>query len=198
MEMRQVVCLGLLVAFLACAAWADIINGSFETGDFTGWRTQISLAAVEVAAGGTDGAWHARGELFGVQAGDIFGPGLIVVWQEVCVPADAQYLLFDAQVAGPAYLNVHVHDAGEHNPDLTVTASGWNRYSVAVWDLQGLVRPVIFMARDYDVGQRFIALDAVHFTNVPEPSTAAMLVSCVGLAWVLQVVEPLARKGARR
>jgi hypothetical protein len=41
-----------VVIFAPCIAWGNIINGGFETGDFTGWST-IGIVSIETAAFGT-------------------------------------------------------------------------------------------------------------------------------------------------
>jgi hypothetical protein len=84
-----------------------MVNGSFETGDFTGWGTQdltVPYYALGVRGAGpanygfsrapTDGSYVADN---GFDGG---GPGTIAIWQDVSIPAGAQATLtFDWRAA---------------------------------------------------------------------------------------------------
>ena len=185
-----------VAALLACPAGADIINGSFETGDFTGWHWQTSLSDALVVSGGTDGAWQAQIQLYGqyveLPSGRSgFGRGYTALWQEVVVPTDAQYLLFDAWVEGYAYGQMHVHEWGEMEPDVFVYAGAPTTYAIDVSTLRGALAPFMFACYDTDVGDNnLVHLDNVRFTDVSEPSSILLMAS--GMAGLLRTAV---RKG---
>ena len=95
----------LVPAALAAAPQQLLVNGSFETGDFTGWGTQdlaSPFSPLVVRGAGpspgfglfatapTDGSYVADS---GFDGG---GPGTIAVWQDVSIPAgDQATLTFD-------------------------------------------------------------------------------------------------------
>jgi len=179
-------------ALLTCPAAADIINGSFETGDFTGWNDQTSGSYAEVVPGGTDGAWHAQVHLFGeyvdLPQGTVFGRGFYALWQEFLVPDDAKYLAFDAWVEGSLYIQVHAHLRGEENYDLIVTASEPTSFIIDVSDVAGDVGPLDFLFYDTDEGTNIGHLDNVHVVVIPEPSCVLLIASgLIGLSVLRRV-----------
>jgi hypothetical protein len=95
-----------LAAALLCAgrAQAQFVNGSFETGDFTGWVTQdldTPLMPLAVVPAGTDNGFASLsttptdGLLTAVTGFDGSGPGTIFLAQDVTVPTNRTTLLFD-------------------------------------------------------------------------------------------------------
>jgi len=174
----------VLVALLACPGWADIINGSFETGDFTGWHVDEVLGFAQVVPGGTDGV--SMGQLtcegtYSVNDPDLFVPALVAVWQSVDVQAGDSWLLFDAWVDGNVTLQA-VIPWGEW-VEVTVTCATPSTYALPVWQAQGNSINVDFRARDYDIGTNVAYVDNVRLTGVPEPAGSAMV--AVGLSGVL-------------
>ena len=97
----------LVPAALAAAPQQLMVNGSFETGDFTGWGTHdltVPYDALGVRGAGagnfgfasapTDGSYVADN---GFDGG---GPGTIAIWQDVSIPAGNQATLtFDWRAA---------------------------------------------------------------------------------------------------
>jgi len=174
--MRHLTLVAAVVALLACPAWADIINGSFETGDFTGWRLQEINGYGEVIEGGTHGLETARLVLEGhyIPWGEdwVFSSADVGLWQEsVQVPLDAQYLVFDAWVEGHGFAIAGLtqdHKVTVQSPVLTT-------YAIAVHDIVGSVKTIEFRGRDTEVGENYVYLDNVRFTDVPEPGALLML-----------------------
>jgi len=176
MEMRGIGCLCLLVALLACPGWSDIINGSFETGDFTGWLDQETRGVAEVVPGGTDGAWMAQMTLQGYylpppRDGD-FGAALVGVFQDLEVPVDARFLLFDAWVDGFGVGYAHLPCTGLS--ETIITATQPTTSAIPVSDVAGQDCTFVFYGRDYEVGSNHVYLDNVRFTDIPEPGTLAL------------------------
>jgi len=183
MEMRQIVCLAGLVALLSCPAWADIINGSFETGDFTGWLTDESRGFAEVGPGGTDGSWMARLTLEGYYLppprDTQFGDALVGVFQHLEVPLHARFLLFDAWVDGFGVGYAHLPCADPTEMIITVTQP--TTFAIPVSQVSGQDCTFYFVGRDTDVGSNHAYLDNVRFTDVPEPTTAMLVLSSMAL-----------------
>ena len=177
MGLRQIAWMGVLVALLACPAWADIINGSFETGDFTGWVIDDWMGSASVIDGGTDGIKAARlkpeGRLVSSDDGPVFVHGFVFVGQELVVPADACYILFDAWVEGNV---IGYSDLVDPNlPEVTITSFSPTTYSLNVWSWRG--EEVLFgvVARDTALGDNCVYFDNARFTNIPELPTHSML-----------------------
>ena len=182
-----------VVALVACPAGADIINGSFETGDFTGWLKQEARGAASVVPGGTDGSWMAEMELHGEYVerpgGTVFAPALVCLFQELTVPGDAQFLVFDAWVEG--FSTIRVFLSVPDSPEVLVSANGPTTYVVPVAGVQEVSTFVNFLARDEDVGTNRAYLDHVRFTDIAEPSSAALLAS--GVLWAAIALQRTAR-----
>jgi hypothetical protein len=84
----------------AARAPAQFVNGSFETGDFTGWVTQDledPLQALDTSSEGGFTVPHppTDGVVCATTGFDGAGPGTIFLAQDVTVPADKTTLLFD-------------------------------------------------------------------------------------------------------
>jgi len=183
------VLLAAYAVLLACPAGAGIINGSFETGDLTGWGSEEIGGYIEVVPGGTAGDWFASLKLEGryveMPSGTIFGPSYVGVAQRFVVPGDAQYLLFDSWVAGFGTLHVSLGDI--HAPQIIVTSQAPATYALDVSDKQGQEVCFTTLGRDTDVGDNNYAyLDNLRLTDVPEPSSMLMLGA--GLSVVLKAV----------
>ena len=184
MEMRRIASMCLLVALLECPAWADIINGSFETGDFTGWYVDDVFGSAAVVDGGTDGWKAARLKPEGRNTLDgdpPFVPGYVFVGQNLTVPHDACYILFDAWVEGDAigYSDLVNPDF----PEVTITSLLPATYSLDVSSRRG--EQVLFgvVARDTAPGDNYVYFDNVRFTDIPEPGTLALCAT--GALWLL-------------
>jgi len=186
MEMRQIVCLTGLVALLTCVASADIVNGSFETGDFTGWRTDDIGGFCQVVAGGTHGQWMARltleGRYLPDDGGYRFAPASTMLYQyPVDIPADAMYLLFDAWVEGDSYAIASFTE--DHLVE--VTAAYPTQYAIDLTGIRGLSLELDFLGRDTDVGENYAYLDNVRFTDVPEPGTFGLCLTGILALWTV-------------
>jgi len=183
--MQRAMCVGFVVMLLVCPAWAEIINGSFETGDFTGWGGDAHKGYSEVVPGGTDGYWTARLKLEGtyvdMPGGTIFGPSHVGVAQRFLVPDDAEYLLFDSWVEGFATLHVSLVDV--HQPEIVVSGHAPATYFLDISDRQGQEAVFMTLGRDTDVSDaNYAYLDNVRLVLIPEPS-CVLLVAC-GMAGV--------------
>jgi hypothetical protein len=93
---------------VAGTARAQFVNGSFESGDFTGWVTQDlgdPLTALDVVTAGTGlelGEFEATptdGSHLVVTGCDGDGPGTIFLAQDVSIPAKSTLLKFDYRAA---------------------------------------------------------------------------------------------------
>ena len=136
----------LVPAALAAAPQQLMVNGSFETGDFTGWGTHdltVPFYGLGVRGAGfgnygfmrapTDGSYVADN---GFDGG---GPGTIAIWQDVSIPAGSQATLtFDSRAAWSMSglsrkLDFVVEPGGGGTPvettNLVTTPNIWN-----VWD----------------------------------------------------------------
>jgi len=178
MVMRQIARMGVLVALLVCPARAKIINGSFETGDFTGWRTEALHGWADVVPGGTDGDWVARLNPRGYYiGGGGFLPDEIVLVQDFVVPAWAAFLLFDAWVEehgiGEVYLGHFMP-----GPDVRVDSSSPKTYAISLEQLQpGSETWISFLAKDTDTGENAVLIDNVRLAEIPEVCTVLMFLS---------------------
>jgi len=169
MEMRQIVCLAGLGALLACPAWSDIINGSFETSDFTGWSVgaQSWYNEALVVPGGTDGDWHAFIHLW--------SNGNLHVAQNFDFTAGPYALAFDAWIEGDAHA---VASVWEHTTAQSVVDFGPTP-TTYVLDLSRYSNQTLAFAfevstdRDTDEGAGH--LDNVRIVEIPEPGTLMML-----------------------
>ena len=181
--MRYIVTV-VIAALLACSAWAEIINGSFETGDFTGWLTDEMRGYASVVPGGTEGAWMAHMALEGYYVdapdGPRFAEGMVGVRQDLGVPLVAQFLVFDAWVEGSAVAYALLRFCGE--AEITVTGPVPTTYVIRVVCAEAEVDEFYFTAWQTDAGDSFVYLDNVRFTDVPEPS--CVLLVALGMAGV--------------
>ena len=97
----------LVPAALAAAPQQLMVNGSFETGDFTGWGTQdlaVPYYALGVRGAGSSNFGFTRAPTDGSYVADSGfdggGPGTIAIWQDVSIPAgDQATLTFDWRAA---------------------------------------------------------------------------------------------------
>jgi hypothetical protein len=95
----------VLVGWIALAGSADaqIVNGSFETGDFTGWIVEdlaVPYYPMSVKAEGTFATMFVKleptdGEFAMVNGFDGGGPGTILLAQDVLIPKGRPVLMFD-------------------------------------------------------------------------------------------------------
>jgi hypothetical protein len=186
--MRQTGWVFVLVALLACPAWADIINGSFETGDFTGWLIDELQGTAQVVAGGTEGDWVAclAPEGRDIWNGEewVFSDGRVHLWQEdIDVPCDARFLLFDAWVQG--YGLGYVSFPGPAQ-EVVVSSIAPVTYAIDVSAIQGTTGSRLAMkARDTDVGDNYVYLDNVRFSDIPEPGSFGLCLSGMLALWTL-------------
>jgi len=189
--MRYIVTV-VVATLLACPAWAGIINGSFETGDFTGWLDQETRGVAEVVPGGTDGAWMAELTLEGYYLpppnDTQFGAALVGVFQDFQVPLGAQFLLFDAWVDGFSVGHGHLPCADP--AETIITATQPTTFAIPVGEVGGQDCTLFFWGRDYDVGSNHVYLDNVRFTDIPEP--ASLLLCATGALWL--TLRPLRRR----
>jgi len=186
--MRYIVTV-LIAGLLACSAWAEIINGSFETGDFTGWLTDEMRGYASVVPGGTDGGWKAQMALEGYYldgpGGDDFAEGMVGVRQDLGVPLEAQFLVFDAWVQGSGVAYALLRFCGQS--EITVAGSVPTTYAIRVMPAEAEVDEFYFTAWQTDAGDSFVYLDNVRFSDIPEPATLVLL-GC-GLGGVIPLIR---------
>jgi len=176
--MRYIVTV-FIAALLACPAVAGIVNGSFETGDFTGWLTDEMRGYASVVPGGTDGSWSAKMTLQGYYvdgpSGAVFGSAMVGVIQEFQVPAGAWCLVFDAWVIGAS-----VGYASVPNPDeplLSFTNTNPTTFAVPIGGSQGGVYRFGFWGEDTSPGDNCVYLDNARVVVIPEPGAFGLLLT---------------------
>ncbi|HEY1929405.1 MAG TPA: PEPxxWA-CTERM sorting domain-containing protein [Caulobacteraceae bacterium] len=174
----RVIALGSAISGLALSAHAAqyIDNGSFETGDFTGWTTS-NLNATLVASAGFDG-WPAEGNFFAA-LGNVGSDGVL---SQTFVDTPGSTLLisfyqgsdggtpndFSATFDGtPLLLLVNQTNQRPNYTHFTFTATATGSDTLS------------FNERN-DPG--YDALDNVTVTSMPEPAAWATMLLGIGLA----------------
>ena len=135
MHTRTLVASAALCAGAAHASAATIVNGGFETGDFTGWVTTDSpdpFDAIGVAAGGTitefDGFLGPNVVIpseggFAASHGFDGLPGVISISQDVGIVGAADVLTFDYR-AGWDLITFITPGASDRSFDVVIEAAG--------------------------------------------------------------------------
>lgn len=178
-QSRHRIAAAALVLLAATPATANIvINGSFETGDFTGWTqendTSFTFVTDELAAGGpTDGLYHAA---FGP-----LDPGGGGITQVLATIAGQTYeISFDlANLSGPPNAFGLFWDGGFVSID----------YDVGAFDYESFTTTLVASTNQTTLGfifynePGFWLLDNVSVDSgiVPEPATWAMFIAGFGL-----------------
>ena len=91
--LKAILVVVLLLVFVV-PSFANTTNGSFETGDFTGWSSLIfgsaNLYVGTAPAGGCDSILPSNGVTDGIYAAyfDMSGPNTTALWQDVVVPTN--------------------------------------------------------------------------------------------------------------
>jgi len=197
-ELSLLLLSGLLL-WPAGAARADILNPSFETGDFTGWS---HLASWTINAdGGSEGQHYAHlvspvtdypptGDFVWLE----WGEWTSILTQAFTIPSWAQDIAIDVRNAG---LNVSVRliygfEDGElptnslclTDQSPTLAPNGFSRYAADISDYAGLNARI-----NIDVGYTGIpsqpaevAVDHVNIT--PEPCTFGLIAACMGAVYI--------------
>ena len=111
--------LGLLLSVLTSSAFASlIVNGDFETGDFTGWLVSQSGASTQVvvpAPGDLDLGQSPTSDFYAF-AGNQSGPSQNIFWQSIIVPDnlltatfsfDYAYQNFAPDFSNPSTLSIN-------------------------------------------------------------------------------------------
>ena len=190
--MRYIVTV-LIAGLLACSAWAEIINGSFETGDFTGWVLQEVKGDAQVVLGGTHGSymasWSLRGSYVFRDGEWLFSPALVTLAQQVDLSPTDGSLLFDAWVSGSCTISVYATSGDV--PDLVITGTAPVTYVIPLAEWEGTGVYAGFVGEDYDEGDNHAYLDNIRIVEIPEPGSLALL-GC-GLGGVI----PLTRRQKR-
>jgi hypothetical protein len=154
-----------------------VTNGSFETGDFTGWDqfgdTSFTFVTTELAAGGpTDGDWHAA-----------FGPldpsGGFIVQTIATIPGKRYTFSFDlANLGGTPNAFGAIWDGSFVALAGDLPAFDYGSFSIPV-TASGTATLIGF---GFYNEPSFFLLDNVSVTGViPEPATWAMMIAGFGL-----------------
>ncbi len=157
-----------------------VVNGSFETADFTGWAqvndTSFTFVTDEIVGGGpTDGSWHAA---FGPT--DPGGGGII---QSIATSAGGSYtLIFDLANLGAAPNAFGLFwDGGFVSIDFDVPAFDYGTFST-VLSATGAATDLGFI---FYHEPSFWLLDNISLVSadgvVPEPATWGMMIAGFGL-----------------
>jgi hypothetical protein len=168
-----------LGAFGAQASTNLLTNGSFETGDFTGWSTAglnvVVTGAFSAYAGAEDGSWYT-----------VFGN----------IGSDGTLSQTFSDTAGaPLSVSFWLNAVGDSPSDFSATFDGTTLYSATDPATRGWTQftfnvlgtgsdTLLFAGRD---DPSWLALDNVSVTSVPEPATwALMLTGFAGLGLALR------------
>ena len=176
---RLLLAIFLFVGFLSRLAAQGFINGSFETGDTTGWYSiNSSGATIPFAASVTDGSdWGAQNRratdgtwfLQVTDSGSFF--------QDVStIPGATYHVSFDFQMAlnePPGYYWSATWDGNEVIRRDGVAAWRWNHFSTDVTAISEVSRFSI----DYNA-YNWYQFDNIQISSVPEsPATSAIFAS---------------------
>jgi hypothetical protein len=183
--MRVVLGLAALAAAVPAAAANLVTNGSFETGDFSGWTqvgdTSFTFVTADLAGGGpTDGSFH--GAFGSIDPG---GGGVV---QSITTVAGQSYTLtFDLAYLGGNPNGYGIFwDGGFDSTEFDVTGFDYTSFS----------RTLIATSNSTQVGfifysdPNFFLLDNISVTEatgaIPEPASWAMLIAGFGLVGAAQ------------
>jgi hypothetical protein len=154
-------------------------NGSFETGDFSGWTqtgdTSFTFVTDDLAAGGpTDGIYHAA-----------FGPvdGVGGIFQFIDTTPGQSYLLsFDIAYLGGDPNGFFLAWGDPDDPQVLIDGADFPGFDYAT--ASGTVVATTassFLLFAFYSPPSFWLLDNVSLTAVPEPGTWAMLIAGFGM-----------------
>ena len=168
------VALALATAFASTGAQAAnlVVNGGFETGDFTGWTANpVSYPMYLVTSPVNSGQYAAQ------IAGYAYGPDTLE--QDFTDVAGQSYVLSFSRwqdVATPNGLAVTWNGATVFS-ETDVLVSGYQQFSLRV---TGTGSDALVFGAYNDPA--FTYLDDVSLTAVPEPATWALMIGGLGLA----------------
>lgn len=170
-----------LTGLAAPARAADFVNGSFETGDFTGWTAHQRWAVI---GGGTDGSFEADTPCSGAPCTDPADTGGNAKLGQLLsgLTAGSSYTVsFDARSNGttPNELDLYVDGALKLN--LTNFAASYSSYSFDFTALGTTADFAVYGRNDPYISEvdNFRLSDA---GAVPEPATWALMLGGFGLA----------------
>lgn len=164
--MRQLL-VSALAAMLVPAAFAQVVNGGFETGDFTGWSTQPAQFGSDF---GVNAAGAHSGSFGAFFAGFDGLPDSIV--QNVNATNGANYVLSfwvrNQAATGRDQIIVAWESGVVYRDSATTT---WTQFSFPV--IAHSSTPQVFVG-GFDTSD-FSFVDDVSLTEVPEPGSVAVL-----------------------
>jgi hypothetical protein len=179
--------LGLLLCGVSTSRADLIVNGGFETGDFSGWT--VNAGATFVTTGGYGGVSAAHGGRYYAAMGNVGGLGTITQSQTIATTAGQQYdlnywLSSDGDVPNEfkvAWDGVTLYDStniprmGWTNFDFTVTGTGSDTLTFYERNDPGYL------------GLDDVTLNPLAANPVPEPASCTLLgigaVGLFGYAW---------------
>lgn len=176
LNIRPVLAAAALAVAAALPAQASIVNGGFETGDFTGWTV---LGGADYT--GVD-PFAARSGAFGAFFGEE-APGSSIE-QSFATTAGASYLVeFWIQLDDSAVPNAFAWSWNGVTQTLLTDADGFGYASFSA--IVKATASTSTLRFDFMNEQSFFLLDDVSVTGVPEPASAAlalMALAAVGAA----------------
>lgn len=155
------------LAIASMPALADVVNGGFETGDFTGWT--VNGGFIQTSTSGFDGFTPHSGNYFAA-LGTVGGDGTLS--QTISdTPGSSLILSYYLASDGDTPNDFHTYIDGSLVGSLTnIPAGGYMLYT---FNFTGTGSDTIMFGARNDPG--YLALDDVSVTAVPEPSSLALL-----------------------
>ncbi len=171
--MRGTICMMILAAALALPVSTVraelVVNGGFETGDFTGWGTQAAAAGSSFGVSATAHS-GSSGVFFAAVSNEHDW-----IFQELPTEAGKSYLLsfwvHNLALEGDSLL---VYWEGNEELNLTPVGTELENWVEITHPLQATMNGSELRFGGYD-GPLVFDLDDISVTLVPEPATAALL-----------------------